>query len=86
MCTAGAKRISGHAWEELRSRVKGGPELAPADTCPTCLSDLLTGIAAKEDVQDLRERYVAMAAVLLEQGAMKAEQSEGEARGDGGGG
>lgn len=74
--TTAMRRIPTHAWEQLVSLCRGGPELAPSDTCAVCLGDQLTAVAAAEDSQEARDRFLAVAAALEDQ--EDAEGLEGE--------
>ena len=70
------RRIPTHAWAELATTCRGGPELQPRDACTICLGELLAAVAQKEDSNEARDRFLAIATALGEEG----NSEEGDVR------
>ena len=71
------KRISYIAWEELKQRGGGGPELGPADTCTECLLDLLDAVASADEQGQATQAAIIMAQALDEQDVGAVAAAEG---------
>lgn len=61
------RRLPTHAWTELVTSCRGGPELGPSNTCPDCLQEALAAVAQKEDSNEARDRFLAMATALADE-------------------
>ena len=61
------KCISVVAWENLRARCQGGPELGLSDVCTVCLRDLLDAVASADQQGHAREYALAVADDMDEQ-------------------
>ena len=71
------KRISYIAWEELKQRCGGGPELGPSDICKICLLDMLDAVASADEQGQATQTALAMADALDEQDVGTAAAFEG---------
>lgn len=71
------KRISYIAWEELKQRCGGGPELGPSDTCPTCLLGMLDAVACADEQGQATQTALAMAEAMDDLDIVTAVNHEG---------